>query len=149
MDVGDWALLVAIMLLPTLLVAVLLHIGSWFQALRRRLSRRRGDADLQPTHPPIERLAADLRRLLSRHETVRCAADMPMRALRLRAVEGAIADCAIDAADALGLQPTDQSPARKLSTAQLRRLLQELVDQGLMLPAIGLLASSSDSRDNS
>ena len=32
------------------------------------------------------------------------SADLPMRALRLRAVEGAIADCAIEAGDALGVQ---------------------------------------------
>jgi hypothetical protein len=149
MDVGDWVQLVAIMLLPTLLVAVILHIGPWVQALRRRFSRRRGDADLQPKHPPIEQLAADLRRLLRRYETVRSSAELPMRALRLRAVEGAIADCAIEAADALSLQAADQSSARKLSTPQLSRLLRALVEAGLMLPAIGLLTNSSDSRDNS
>ena len=147
MDVGDWVQLVAMMLLPTLLVAVLLHVGPCAQALRRRLSGRRRDADLQPTHPPIERLAADMRRLLRRYETVRRSGDLPMPALRLRAVEGAIADCALDAADALGVQTSDQSPVRKLTTPQLRRLLHGLIEAGLMLPAVGLLADSSDSRD--
>ena len=149
MDVGDWAQLVAIMLLPTVLVALLLHVGPWLQAIRRRISKRPADSDLRPTHPPIERLAADLRRLLRRYEEVRRSADMPMRAMRLRAVEGAIADCAIEAAHALGLHTSDQPTVRKLSTPQLRRLLHALVEEGLMLPPVGLLTTSSDSNDNS
>lgn len=145
MRAGEWSQLVVLMLLPTLLVASALHLGQFVRAVQRTVTRRAVGPKLQPTRPPIERLASDLRRLLDRYELIKLSADLPMRAQRLRAVEGAIADCAIEAACALGVHGPDQEERRMLSTQQLRWLLQRLADAGLALPpSIGLLASSSD-----
>ena len=144
MHAGELTQLVVLMVLPTLLVALALHLGRVLRAVRRALGRRDVGPALQPTRPPIERLASDLRRLLDRYELIKRSADLPMRASRLRAVEGAIADCAMEAASALGLNgPEDER--RRLSTKQLRCLLHRLADEGLVLPSsIGLLTSSSD-----
>ncbi len=134
MGIAEWVEIVALMLLPTMLVAGALHAGPAVRAVRRFVTTRSADTQLHPTHPPIERLAADLRRLLERYETVKRTADLPMRAQRLRAVEGAISDCALQTASALDLVCPDRPPRRGLSTTELRRLLLALVDAGLVLP---------------
>ncbi len=145
MHAGEWAQLMVLMVLPTLLVALALHAGQIVRAVQRVSTRRPIDSELQPTRPPIERLASDLRRLLDRHELIKRSVDLPMRAQRLRAVEGAIADCAIEAACALGLHDQVGGTRRSLSTPQLRRLLQCLANEGLALPtSISLLANSPE-----
>jgi len=99
-----------------------------------------------PTHVPIEQLAADLRRLLQRHEAIRQSTDVAMRARHLRAIQAAIGDCATEAAEALGLACPDRTTRVALSTAELRRLLRALVDAGLVLvPATGLLTADAHS----
>ena len=96
----------------------------------------------QPTHPPIEQLAADLRRLLNRHEAVIRSTEMAMRAHRLRAVEGAIAGCATETAVALGVSCPQLRWGGALPQSEIRRLLLALADAGLVLPpAITLLGS--------
>jgi hypothetical protein len=106
------------------------------------VAARRASRMPQPTHPPIERLAADLRRLLQRHEEVVRSTELAMRAHRIRAVEGAISSCATEAAAALGVSCPQHRPLGVLPQREIRRLLRALADAGLVLPpAIGLLAS--------
>ena len=87
-----------------------------------------------PPGPPLERIAADLRRLLAEHAAVRSSPAVAVRAGHLAALEGAITDCALDAARALEL-PAPARPGREpLPRAQLRRLLEDLAAQGMVLP---------------
>jgi hypothetical protein len=141
MDVTRAAEIVVIMLSPTLVVGAVLYAPRAARALRRLVSHPRPDDSLRLAYPPIEEIAADLRRLLRQYETVRLSPDVAMRVQRLRAIEGALSDCAADAARALGLQPPPPGPGR-LTTAQLRRLLLALADAGLTLPpAVSLIAA--------
>src|SRR5690242_5510968 len=84
MNVAKASEIVAIMLSPTLVVAAALYIPRGVRAIARRIGRHSD----QVTHPPIEELAADLRRLLRQHETLKQSPGLAMRAKHLRAVEG-------------------------------------------------------------
>lgn len=138
MDVARVSEIVVIMLSPTIVVAAVLYIPRGVRAIWRLA--RRNDAGIAPI--PIEELAADLRRLLRQHETLRQSPEVAMRAKHLRALEGAIADCATDAAHALDLPCPDRPARGVLPTPQLRELLRSLADAGLVLPpAVGLLSA--------
>jgi hypothetical protein len=108
----------------------------------RRLVDRRGDCGPQPHGPPIERLAADLRRLLWQHERLTRSPDVAMWSGRLRALEGAISICATQAARALDVPyPDPPAPGGVVHKPQLRRLLRALAAAGLVVPPeVGLLA---------
>jgi hypothetical protein len=134
MDLVKAAQIVGVMLSPTLVIGAALHAPRAFRAVRARLVDRSTDPMLTPTNPPIEELAADLRRLLLRHEALKRSPKEAMRVRRLVALEAAISDCATDAARALGV-PHLLRPARgALPIAQLRHLLRGLMDAGLVLP---------------
>jgi hypothetical protein len=150
--------IVLFLLAPTVLIGTLVYGPRIVRGVLRRVADNRARNNPQPTGPPIEQLAADLRRLLWRHDTVRRSTDelrlreMPgdtdtpiivaMRVRRLWALEGAITDCATKAARALEV-PHPPAPAYGgLDKPRLRRLLRDLADAGLVLPpAVGLLAS--------
>ena len=142
MNVAKAAEIVAVMLSPTILVAAAIYVPRGARALWRRLHPEHD----QVTHTPIEELAADLRRLLRQHETLRQSPGVAMRAKHLRAIEGAITDCATEAAIGLGLPGPDRPAHGGLPTPQLRELLRSLADAGLVLPpAVGLLAAEKKS----
>jgi hypothetical protein len=113
-----------------------------FHLIWRRLVDRREDCGPQPDGPPIERVAADLRRLLWQHDRVTRSADVAMWSGRLRALEGAISICATQAARALDVPyPDPPAPGGVVLKPQLRRLLRALAAAGLAVPAeVGLLA---------
>jgi hypothetical protein len=133
MDAGRVSGIVVLMLLPTLIAGAVLYVPRGVRALQRMAASRRTEPVARPAHPPIEQLAADLRRLLHQHDTLRRSTGMAMRAHRIVAVEGAISDCAVEAAGALGLPCPDASTS--LSRPDLRRLLRSLGDAGLVLPS--------------
>jgi hypothetical protein len=105
------------------------------RAVWHRLVGRRDRSDPQPAGPPIEKLAADLRRLLWNHDKVTRSADVAMCAGRLRALESAIVICATQAARSLDV-PYPDPPAlgARVQKPRLRRLLRELAAAGLVLP---------------
>jgi hypothetical protein len=139
MDLAKTGQIVALMVSPTVVIAAALYLPRGLRALRRAVR-----PEPAPANPPIEALAADLRRLLRRHEDLARSADGTARAVRLRALEGAITDCATDAARALGLPGPDRPDPAPLPAQDLARLLRALARAGLVLPSeIGLL-----SRDN-
>jgi hypothetical protein len=142
MDVAKAVELVVLILSPTLAVGALLHTPRAWRAIGRAVRGRRVRGELPIAGPPIERLAANLRRLLHIHEALRCSPDVAMRAHRLHALEWAITDCALETARALDI-PAPQGYVRgALATPELRRLLRALADGGLVLPpAVGLLAA--------
>src|SRR3982750_524479 len=107
----------------------------------RYLQERDEQSRPHPAGPPIEQLAADLRRLIHQHHAVKVAPDVVMRAHRLYAIEGALPDCAMQAAVALGVPHPAVPPHSALTATELRRLLRALADAGLVLPTgVGLLA---------
>jgi hypothetical protein len=110
----------------------------------RRARSRRADPSRQPTNPPIEEIAADLRRMLWRHDVFARSNDTPSPAGRVRALENHITRRAVEAARALEVTHPDPPPFGGLNTAQLRRLLHDLRAEGLVLPPeVGLMAPDS------
>lgn len=132
MDAATAARLLTILLAPSAAAAAVLWLPRAVRALRASVSGPR--ERLAPSGPPLERTAADLRRLLAEHERVRRSADVAVRAARLRALEGAVTDCAVDAARALGVELLPRPDRAPLPSAQLRVVLGQLADAGMVLP---------------
>jgi hypothetical protein len=130
------------LLSPTLLGASAMFGASAVRAVRDRLADWRDSGIPQPDGPPIEKLAADLRRLLWHHdEVITQSNDGAMSTLRLRALQAAITICATQAARALEVPYPDPPTDAGLDAPQLGRLLRALADAGLVLPpAVRLLA---------
>jgi hypothetical protein len=132
LDVGKLAL---ITVTPTLIGAAVVCTPRWWAALSRAWAGRRED-EPQPLGPPIEQLAADLRRLLRLHEELTRSAHIAMLAHRLWAVEAAIGSRAVEAARALDVPHREPEHLEILTRTELRRLLHELSRAGLALPAL-------------
>jgi len=131
-----------------LLLALLFGLGfcvhRGIRGLRRRARSRRVDPNLQPANPPIEEIAADLRRMLWQHDLFARSNDIPRPAGRLRALEVRMTRRAVQAARALDVAHPDPPAFGGLDTAQLRRLLRDLETEGLVLPPeVGLMAPDS------
>jgi|1186.fasta_scaffold43399_2 hypothetical protein len=144
MNIARLGQIVFILLSPTLIVGAALHLPRWVRAVTRTLRERTRpvDRDLLPAGPPIEELARDLRRLLLQHDALRRSTEAAMRAWRLHALEGAISDCAVQAARSLDVPCPDRAGPVALEKPQLRRLLRALEQAGLVLPTgVGLLAT--------
>jgi hypothetical protein len=130
-DVGKLALIVAT---PTLFGAAILLAPKWWDAASSYWEARR-PVPPEPFGPPIEQLAADLRRLLRLHGSLTDSAHIAMRAHRLWAVEAAIAVRAVEAARALDLPHPSPSTPGSLRRDEIAALLQTLAASGLVLPA--------------
>jgi len=133
--------IVAVMLAPSAALGAIFYGPRAVGAVWRYLQERDAEARPRPAGPPIEELAADLRRLVRQHEVMKTAPDIVMRAHHLSAIEGAITACAIQAATALGVPHPAVPRHTALTAAELKRLLRALADAGLVLPTgVGLLA---------
>jgi len=130
LDVGKLAL---ITVTPTLLGAVVVYAPKWCAGLAL-LWPSHDDREPVPIGLPIERLAADLRRLLRLHDELTRSAHIAIRAHRLWAIEAAISVRAVEAAQALDVPHREPGPDSPLSRTELGRLLHALVDAGLVLP---------------
>jgi hypothetical protein len=119
---------------PTAIGAAVLSAPRWCAAIARAWPRR-ADTELRPLGPPIERLAADLRRLLRLHGELMASAHLAMRAHRLWAIEAAIATRAVEAAQALGVPHREPDVPGGLDRTELAALLVALGEAGLVLPA--------------
>jgi len=131
LDVGKLAL---ITVTPTLIGAAVVYTPRWWAVLSRAWSDRGAD-EPQPLGPPIEQLAADLRRLLRLHEELARSAHIAMLAHRLWAVEAAIGARAVEAARALDIPHRVPEQLEVLPRAELGQLLHALTRAGLVLPA--------------
>ena len=132
LDVGKLAL---ITVTPTLIGAVVIYSPRWWAAVSQSWPGRRAEPP-QPLGPPIEQLAADLRRLLRLHEELTRSAHIAMLAQRLWAVEAAIGARAVEAARALDVPHREPEQLEILTRAELSRLLHDLCRAGLALPAL-------------
>ncbi len=130
MDVGKLALIVAT---PTLLGAIAVTAPRWCAFLAGLWPDRR-EHEPKPIGPPIQQLAADLRRLLRLHRELSESAHLAMRAHRLWAVEAAIGVRALEAAKALGVPYAEPELPGALNRAELAELLGTLGRAGLVLP---------------
>jgi hypothetical protein len=128
---------VALMVAPTAVVAAassLPRVATWVGAVLERPGPAR------PTAPPIERQAADLRRLLAQHEALTGRAAVMMRAHHRQAVEIALTEVALEAAAALDVPWPDVPHGTALPSEELAWLLHRLQEAGLALPpSAGLL----------
>jgi len=130
----DWGRLVLIILAPSLLGGVIVSAPRWWGAITRVLPER-GSREPKPVGPPIQQLAADLRRLLRLHTELTASAHLAMRAHRLWAIEAAIGVRAVEAARALEVPHREPEPPDGLSREELSAVLYALGDAGLVLPA--------------
>jgi hypothetical protein len=113
----------------------------WFDAVHGAIERRRAAKYPQPSIPPIERIAADLRRLLWDHDRILRSNDYPRRELRVSALERAISHCAAQAARGLDVPCPPTPEDGRFAKPELRRLLRALAAAGLVLPsAVELLS---------
>lgn len=131
LDVGKLAL---ITVTPTLIGAAVVYTPRWWAVLSRAWAGRIAE-EPRPIGPPIEQLAADLRRLLRLHEELTRSAHVAMLAHRLWAVEAAIGARAVEAARALDVPHRKPEQFEMLTRAELRQLLHALAQAGLALPA--------------
>ena len=130
LDVGKLALIVAT---PTLLGAILVTAPRWCAFLAALWPDRRSHEPV-PIGPPIQQLAADLRRLLRLHSELSASAHLAMRAHRLWAVEAAIGVRALEAAKALDVPHAAPELPGALNRSELAELLGTLGRAGLVLP---------------
>jgi hypothetical protein len=136
--VGQILLLV---LSPMLLFGVALGIPRGVRAVRRRIDSAHAETWPQPGGPPIEQIAADLRRLLRQHDVYARSNHIAMWDRRLWSLEVAISHRATQAARALGVPHANPPVHRGYDKTQLRWLLRALAAEGLVLPpAVALLA---------
>ena len=121
-----------IALTPTAVAGAAVLLPRAVRALRRRLVAARP----APAGPPLEQVAADLRRLLAEHRRLARTPQLPARGRRFAALEAALTDRALDAARALGLDAPARPDGGALPTAALRALLLDLARSGLVLPDV-------------
>ena len=129
-DVGKLALIAAT---PTLIGAAVVFAPRWWAYLER-VREERAEREPAPIGPPIQQLAADLRRLLRLHRQLTASAHLAMRAHRLWAVEAAIAVRAVEAARALDVPHREPEEPGALDRRELTALLRALNAAGLVLP---------------
>jgi hypothetical protein len=130
LDVGKLALIAAT---PTLLGAAVVFAPRWC-AFLAGLWPERASRVPEPLGPPIQQLAADLRRLLRLHRELSASAHLAMRAHRLWAVEAAIGVRAVEAAKALDVPHREPDMPGALSRGELSGLLRDLTAAGMVLP---------------
>ncbi len=136
MTVARTALFLLIAVTPTAIGIIFVTSPRWIEAIGRLVtSRRRRPADPEPAGPPIEQLAADLRRLIRLHGELGSSAHLATRAHRLWSVEAAIGARAVEAAQALGVPHRVPAPGTSLTRDELSALLSALTAAGLVLPA--------------
>ena len=133
MTAFDVAKLALITVTPTLIGAVVIFAPKWCGYVVEHWPRR-ADREPKPIGPPIEQLAADLRRLLRLHSELTVSAHLAMRAHRLWAVEAAIGVRALEAAKALDVPHREPEMPGTLNRNELSALLRALGAAGLVLP---------------
>jgi hypothetical protein len=127
-------LFLAIVVTPTVIGVVILTAPRWLTALGEYVPDRHAARGPQPTRPPIQQLAADLRRLIRLHGELSASAQLATRAHRLWSVEAAISARAVEAAQALEIAYEDPTASGGVDRHRLSALLHALCRAGLVLP---------------
>ncbi len=118
-------MLVGTLLLPTLIgVTLITAVRLW-----RRWDDR--DRDPMPLGRPIERIAADLRRLNHQRGHLRQQVPGPGRGVQSRALAAAYVDVLTDACRVLEVAPPRVSGSGPAASAEIERVEAELLTRGL------------------
>jgi hypothetical protein len=141
MDLAKAVHIVTLMLAPSLIVGAAVWLPRGYQLVDRLVREHRLGLLMRPAGPPIEQIAADLRRMLRLHESLRRSNKVFRRAHHLRALEAAITECAADATRALGLPAPDNTSGEPLPVPELRVVLQSIADAGIVLPPLDRFAT--------
>ena len=123
-----------VVLFPTLLGMAVLGV---FRLRHRFQDRRRREP--VPAGPPIERIAADLRRLYRQRTMLGMHAPSPGRGLRTKALNAAYVDVLVSACRALDVALPQTGPNGLVSDAEIDRVEVDLRLKGLDVggPAVG------------
>ena len=121
-----------IALTPTAVAGAAVLLPRAVRALRRRMTA----SPPRAAGPPLEQVAADLRRLVAEHRRVVDTRQLPARGRRLVALEGALTDRALDATRALERDVPGRPTSGPLPVAALRDLLLDLQRAGVVLPDV-------------
>jgi hypothetical protein len=115
-----------VVLFPTILGMTVIGLLR----LRRRFQgrRRRGPV---PAGPPIERIAADLRRLYRQRTMLAGHSPSPGRGLRTKALNAAYVDILTSACRALDVAGPQAGPNGLVSDQEIERVEVDLRDHGL------------------
>jgi hypothetical protein len=124
--------LLLIAVTPTAVAGAVVLLPRAVRAARRRMRTARP----APAGPPLEQVAADLRRLLAEHRRVARTPQLPARGKRFAALEAALTDRAVEAARALELTVPEHPARSALAEPALRALLFELARSGVVLPDV-------------
>ncbi len=124
--VGNVLIYLGVVVAPTLIFSAVLSVPRWLAAFRRR-RRARVPA---PTHPPVERLAADLRRV---RRTLACfGPGTPV--VRRRAATAAYDALLAQACESVGVpQHLDEVAEGIERDVERLRMEQALCDAGIVL----------------
>ena len=121
-----------IALTPAAVAGAAVLVPRAVRAVRRRMRAQ----PPVPAGPPLELIAADLRRLLAEHRRIVRSPQLPARGRRLVALEAALTDRALDAARALELELPERPSGGALPLPALRALLDDLARSGVVLPDV-------------
>jgi hypothetical protein len=124
--VANAILVLAVVLFPTILGMTVIGLLR----LRRRFQGRRRRGPL-PAGPPIERIAADLRRLYRQRTMLAGHSPSPGRGLRTKALNAAYVDVLISACRALDVTQPQPAPNGLVSDQEIERVEVDLRQQGL------------------
>jgi hypothetical protein len=119
--------LVGVLLLPTLIGGALVGGARLWQ----RWCQRQSEARPIPLGPPIERIAADLRRLNGQRMVMQQQVRAPGRGVRARALTAAYVDVLTDACRVLEVAPPRAGTSGVAAPAEIQRVEAELLVRGL------------------
>jgi hypothetical protein len=124
--VGTALLLLTAVLLPSAVGFAAVAVARW-----RRWAGSRGGAAAGATAVPVQRLAADLRRLHDQLERTENAIGLPAKQLRCRAVRGAYVDVLSAACTRFGERPPSASGSALQQRAEIYRAEASLRGHGV------------------
>jgi hypothetical protein len=117
-----------VVLFPTILGMTVIGLLR----LRRRFQdRRERGREAVPAGPPIERIAADLRRLYRQRTMLAAHSPSPGRGLRTKALNAAYIDVLTSACRALDVGLPQAAPNGLVSDSEIERVEVDLREQGL------------------
>jgi hypothetical protein len=130
--VANAVVALGVVLFPTILAMTVIRL---FRLRRRFLARRRrGPA---PVGPPIERIAADLRRLYQQRTMLAGHSPSPGRGLRTKALTAAYVDVLTSACRALDVARPEPNASGVVTDQEIERVEEHLRRHGLDVAAPG------------
>lgn len=121
----DVVAVIAVILSPTLVGGAVLGVGRLWQWRSAHIRAA------VPTGPPIQRIAADVRRLQRQRRELLAGGSAPGRRVRIRALDAAYLDALRAACRALDVDPPGVGEMAPGSAPEMVRVESELLARGL------------------